>query len=142
MLRAKGAKAGAGEHGELILADAVAPVVPREHVDPVQLDVEHLEQRLALGRAALEQLARRLPAFAAEVSHQEVRHLPAVARLLGHVAHQPPAVVLARRAVEQLARLLDRAHLGVALPDDELQQLLLDPRRRNVGQLSQRRSPA
>ena len=79
-----------------------------------------------------------LPALAAEISHQEVRHLPAVARLLGHVAHQPPAVVLARRAVEELARLLDRAHLGVALPDDELQQLVLDPRRRDVG----RRSPS
>jgi len=133
MLRANGANPQAGEHGELILADAVPPVVPGEHVEPVQLHVEHLEQRLAARRAPLQQLARGGAALVAEVRDQQPGHLPAVARLLRHVAHEPPAVVLARGAVEELARLLDRAHLRVALPDDEPQQLVLDLGRRDVG---------
>src|SRR5712692_9821225 len=36
----------------------------------------------------------------AEMRDQQVGHLPAVARLLAHVAHEAVAVVLARRAVE------------------------------------------
>src|SRR5687767_4156688 len=90
----EGREGGLPEHGELILADAVAPVVPGEDVYPVELHVEHLEQRLAARRAPLEQLARRSATLAAEVRDEEVGHLPAVARLLRHVPREPLAVVL------------------------------------------------
>src|SRR5258708_19317929 len=102
-------EAAAGEHGELVFADAVAPVVPGEDVDPVQSYVEHLEQRLAARRAPLEERARGGATLVAEMRDEEVRHLPAVARLLGHVAREAHAIVLGWRAVEPLASLLHRA---------------------------------
>ena len=57
-----------------------------------------------------------------------------MARLLGHVAGEAIPVVLGRRGVEQLSRLLDGAHLGVGLGDDQLQQLVADLLRRHVGE--------
>src|SRR5260221_10155441 len=59
--------------------------------------------------------------------------MPAVARLLSHVAREADAVVLGRRAIEDLACLLDRAHLRIALPDDEPEELVLDLACGNVG---------
>src|SRR5207247_7171315 len=105
------------EHGELVFADAVAPVVPGEDVDPVQAYVEHLEQRLAARRAPLEELARRGTALVAEVRDEQVGHLPAVAGFFGHVPRQAVAVMLGGCTVQQRARLLDGAHLRIALPN-------------------------
>ena len=51
--------------------------------------------------------------------------------------------MLAGRGIEQLARLLDRAHLGVGLGDDELEELVLDLLGGHVGKaFPAARSPA
>src|SRR5207249_4681639 len=75
---------------------------------------------------SLEELACRRAALVAEVRDEKVGHLPAVARLFRHVAREADAVMLGRRAIEEFARLLDRAHLRIALPDDEAEELVLD----------------
>ena len=115
------------EHVELELAVAVDELGVREEVDPVvDVDVEGPEQAVVLPGAALEELARLdLPGLA-EVVDEQVAHLPAVAHLLDHDPAGAVGVVVRRRALEEVALLLDRGELGVALVDDEVAESVAD----------------
>ena len=110
---------------ELHLAVAVGE--EREHVErqPVRRRlVEGAEHARLVGvaGAALQQFLRLLAAVAAEIFLQQVDHRPEVAALLDvdleHVAH----VVERRRGLAEMALLLDRRGLGVALDDDQTAQ--------------------
>ena len=73
----------------------------------------------AIPRAALQERLRLLAAVAAEVGVEQVDHRPEVAALL-HVDLEEVAEVVERRAgAAEMALLLDRRGLGVALGDDE-----------------------
>ena len=110
---------------ELHLAVAVGE--EREHVErqPVRRRlVEGAEHARLVGvaGAALQQLLGLLAAVAAEIFLQQVDHRPEVAAFLDidleHVAH----VVERRRGLAEMALLLDRGRLGVALDDDQAAQ--------------------
>ncbi len=73
-----------------------------------------------LERAPLEKLARLARTRVAEVMHQEIRHLVAVAHLFAVDARQRLKVVLGRRRVVEMPLLLDRGELGVALHRDQI----------------------
>ena len=66
----------------------------------------------------LEHLVGLVAAVAAEVAVQQVHHRPQVAALLDVDLEQVAQVVQARRGEAQVALLLDRRRLGVALHDD------------------------
>ena len=131
--RASGANAGGREHVELELPVAVDELGVREEVDPVvHVHVEGAEQPVVLPGAALEELARLdLPGLA-EVVDEQVAHLPAVAHLLDHDPADAVGVVVGGRGLEEVALLLDRGELRVALVDDEVQERVAD---RLVGDL-------
>ncbi len=110
---------------ELHLAVAVGEEREHEERQPVRRRlVEGAEHARLVGAAgaALQQLVRLLAAVAAEIFLQEVDHRPEVAALLDvdleHVAH----VVERRRGLAEMALLLDRRRLGVALDDDQAAQ--------------------
>src|SRR5205807_5582491 len=98
-----------------------------EDVEPVvhQL-VERSQQPLAFVGAPLQQLGRLALPFVAEVAAQEIRHLPAVPHLLGHHPHQRQQVVVRRGVGEQIALLLHRSELRVALIHDQVQERVAD----------------
>src|SRR2546421_10658893 len=116
-----------GEHRELELAVPVDELRVGEEVEPVvdQL-VERPQQSLALVGASLQQLRRLALPLVAEVAAQEVRHLPAVPHLLGHHAHQRQQIVVRRGMGEQVALLLHRGELRIALVHDQVQQRIAD----------------
>jgi hypothetical protein len=109
------------EHVELELAVAVDELGVGEEVHPVvDVDVERSEEPAVLPGAPLEELAGLDPARIAEVIDEEVAHLPSMAHLLDHDAADALRVVLGRRGLEEVALLLDRRELRVALVDDEV----------------------
>src|SRR6478752_6754150 len=61
---------------------------------------------LNISRSASPRVARRGATFVAEISDEEIHHLPAVTRLFRHVPREAVAVVLGGRAIEQRPRLL------------------------------------
>ena len=128
---------GDRQHGQLKLAVPVDELCVREEIEPVvhQL-VERAEQPLALVGAALEQLRRLTLALVAEVGAQQIGHLPAVAHLFGHHSLQRQQVVIAGGVLQQVALLLHRGELGVALVDDEIEEGVADPL---VGNMHDRR---
>ncbi len=99
-----------------------------EEIEPVvhQL-VERPEQPLPLVGPALEQLRRLALSLVAEMSAEQIRHLPAVAHFLGHHAHQRQQIVVGRSVREQVALLLHRRELRVALVHDQVQERVPDP---------------
>src|SRR6059058_93233 len=58
---------------------------------------------------------------------QQVRHLPAMAHFLGHHAHQRQQIVVGGGVREQVALLLHRRELRVALVHDQVQERVPDP---------------
>src|SRR5256884_6294150 len=116
-----------GEHGELKLAVPVDELRVREEVEPVvhQL-VERPQQPLAFVGAPLQELRRLALAFVAEVAAQQIGHLPAVPHLLGHHPHQRQRIIVGRGVGEQIALLLHRGELRVALVHDQVQERIAD----------------
>ncbi len=119
-------EAGLGERAELILAVAVGEIGEHEEREPVRrLLVERAQDPRIVGvaRAALEQRLGLLAAVAAEVRVQQVHHRPQVAAFLD-VDLEEIAQVVERRAGEaEMALLLDRRGLGVALRHDQPAQI-------------------
>ena len=72
---------------------------------------------------ALQQRLGFLAAVAAEVVVQQVDHRPQVAAFLDVDLEQVAQVVLRRRGQAEVALLLDRCRLGVALRDDDAAQV-------------------
>src|SRR2546429_568522 len=116
-----------GEHRELELAVPVDELRVGEEVEPVvdQL-VERPQQSLALVGAPLQQLRRLALSLVAEMAAQQIRHLPAVPHLLGHHAHQRQQIVVRGGMGEQVALLLHRGELRVALVHDQVQERIAD----------------
>lgn len=119
-------EAGFGQRAQLELAVAIGEV--GEHVErqPVRrLLVEGAEDARVVGIAggALQQRVGLLAAVAAEVAVQQVDHGPQVAAFLDVDLEQVAQVVLRRRGQAQVALLLDRRRLGVALRDDDAAQV-------------------
>ena len=118
-------EAGLRQAFELHLAVAVGE--EREHVErqPVRRRfVEGAEHARLVGvaGAALQQLGRFLAAVAAEILLQDVDHRPQVAAFLDVDLKDVAQVVERRRGLAEVALLLDRRRLGVALDDDEAAQ--------------------
>ena len=72
--------------------------------------------------AALQQFLRLLAAVAAEIFLQDIDHRPEVAAFLDIDLEDVAQVVERRRGLAEIALLLDRGRLGVALDDDEAAQ--------------------
>jgi hypothetical protein len=107
---------------ELHLAVAVGEEGEHEERQPVGgrlvEGAEHARRVLVAGAAAQE-LVRFLAPVAAEILLQQVDHRPEVAALLDIDLEQVAHVVERRRRLAEVALLLDRGRLGVALDDDE-----------------------
>ena len=113
---------GFGERAQLELAVAIGEEREHEERQPVgRLLVERAEDaRIVLvARAALQQRLGFLAAVTAEVAMQQVHHRPQMPPFLDVDLEQVAQVVLRRRRCAQVALLLDRGRLGVALGDDD-----------------------
>ena len=77
----------------------------------------------AIAGVALEQLVGFVAAVTAEVAVQQVHHRPEVTSFFDVHLEQVAHVVEARRGVAEVALLLDRRRLGVALHDEQAAQL-------------------
>src|SRR2546429_619654 len=88
--------------------------------------VERPQQSLALVGAPLQQVRRLALALVAEVAAQEVRHLPAMPHLLGHHAHQCQQIVVRWGMSKEVALLLHRGELRIALVHDQVQERVAD----------------
>ena len=115
-------EAALGEARQLVLAVAVGEEGEHEERQPVGRPlVEGAEDArlVAVARAPLEERLRLFAAVPPEVRVEQVDHRPEVPALL-HVDLEEVAEVVERRArPPELALLLDRGGLGVALGDDE-----------------------
>ena len=110
---------------ELHLAVAVGEEGEHEERQPVRRRlVEGAEHARLVGvaGAALQQLVGLLAAVAAEIFLQEIDHRPEVAAFLDIDLEQVAHVVERRRGLAEMALLLDRGRLGVALDDDQAAQ--------------------
>ena len=115
-------EAAFGERCELHLAVAVGEEGEHEERQPVRrLFVECAEDAriVDLSALALEQRLRLLAAVLAEIFDEQINHRPKVAALLDVDLEQVAHVVEARRRCAEVALLLDRSGLGVALHDDQ-----------------------
>ena len=118
-------EAGLRQAFELHLAVAVGE--EGEHVErqPVRRRlVEGAEHARLVGAAgaALQQLGGLLAAVAAEIFLQDIDHRPEVTAFLDIDLKDVAHVVERRRGLAEMALLLDRSRLGVALDDDETAQ--------------------
>ena len=107
---------------ELHLAVAVGEEGEHEERQPVRrLLVEGAEhaRRVGIARAALQQRFRLLAAVGAEIFLQQIDHRPEVAAFLDIDLEQVAHVVERRRGLAEMALLLDRGRLGVALDHDQ-----------------------
>ena len=114
------------ERAELVLAVPVGEVGEHEERQPVGgLLVERAQDARAVQVAGVppQQLLGLLPAVAAEVGVQQVHHGPQVAAFLDVDLEQVAQVVQARRGRAQVALLLHRGGLGVALDDEQPAQV-------------------
>ena len=114
------------QRAELVLAVPVGEVGEHEERQPVRgLLVEGAQdaRRVEAARVAVQQFLRLLPALAAEVGVQQVDHRPQVPPFLDVHLEQVAQVVQARRGGAQVALLLHRGGLGVALDHDQPLQL-------------------
>ena len=115
-----------GERAELVLAVAIGEEREHEERQPVgRLFVERAEDPRIVGvaRAALEQRFGLLAAVAAEIRVQQIHHRPQMAPFLDVDLEQVAQVVERRAGEPEMALLLDRRRLGVALRDDEAPQV-------------------
>ena len=126
VVRASGSNPDSASAHELELAVAIGEVREHEEREPVGRPlVEGAEDARIVGvaRAALEQRVGFLAAVASEIAMQQVHHRPQVAAFLD-VHLEEVAQVVQRRAVQaEMALLLDRRGLGVALRDDDAAQV-------------------
>ena len=118
-------EAGLRETFQLHLAVTVGE--EREHVErqPVRRRfVERAEHARLVGvaGAALQQLGGFLAAVAAEIFLQQIDHRPEMAAFLDIDLKHVAQVVERRRGLAEMALLLDRGRLGVALDDDQAAQ--------------------
>ena len=111
------------QHLELELAVAVDEIRVGEEVEPVvNLNVEGAEQAFVFEGAALQHLLRLDFSGGAEKVDEQGAHLPAVAHFFDHDAGKGAAVPVGGGGLEQVALLLDRGKLGVALVDDHVHE--------------------
>ena len=119
-------KAGFGQCTELELAVAVGEVGEHEEAQPVRrLFIEGLQNArvVLLAGTTLQQRFAFLAAVAAEVLVQQVDHGPQVPAFFDIDLEQVAQVVLAGAGQAQMALLLDRGRLGVALRHDDAAQV-------------------
>src|SRR3989449_4778621 len=115
-------EAALGEARELVLAVAVREVREHEVGEPVErLLVEGAEDArlVRVARPPLERRLRLLAAVPTEVGVEEVHHRPEVSALLDVDLEEVAQVVERGAGAPEVALLLDRGGLGVALRDDE-----------------------
>ena len=125
-VRDSGSNAALPQRRQLVLAVAVGEVGEHEERQPVRrLLVERAEDARVVGvaRVALEHLVGLVAAVTPEVAVQQVHHRPQVPALLDVDLEQVAQVVEARRGEAQVALLLHRGRLGVALDDDQAAQV-------------------
>ena len=118
-------EAGLRQRLELHLAVAVGEKGEHEERQPVRrLLVEGAEhaRRVGVAGAALQQRLRFLAAVGAEIFLQQIDHRPEVAALFHVDLEQIAHVVERRRGLAEIALLLDRGRLGVALDHDQAAQ--------------------
>ena len=118
-------EAGLRQRFELHLAVAVGEVGEHEERQPVRrLLVEGAEhaRRVGIAGAALQQGFRLLAAVGAEIFLQQIDHRPEVAAFLDIDLEQVAHVVERGRGLAEIALLLDRGRLGVALDHDQAAQ--------------------
>ncbi len=110
---------------QLHLAVAVGEVGEHEERQPVRRRLvegaEHA-RRIRIARAAAQQIVGLLAAVAAEVLLQQVDHRPEMAAFLDIDLEQIAHVVERGRGLAEMALLLDRGRLGVALDHDQAAQ--------------------
>ena len=115
-----------GERFQLELAVAVGEVREHEEREPVgRRLVEGAEDArvVDIARAPLEQRFGFLAAVAAEVGLQQVDHRPQVAAFLDVDLEEVAKIVKRRAGETEMALLLDRSRLGIALRDDQTPQV-------------------
>ena len=118
-------EAGLRQRLELHLAVAVGEIGEHEERQPVRrLLVEGAQhaRRVGIAGAALQQRFRLLAAVGAEIFLQQIDHRPEVAALLDVDLEQVAHVVERGRGLAEMALLLDRGRLGVALDHDQAAQ--------------------
>ena len=118
----QGIEAGLRQAFELHLAVAVGEEGEHEERQPIRrLLVEGAEhaRRIGAAGAAAQQVVRLLAAVAAEIFVEQIDHRPEMAAFLHIDLEQVAHVVERRRGLAEVALLLDRGGLGVALDDDE-----------------------
>ena len=111
------------EHAQLELSVPVNEHGVAEEIQPVwHGSIEGAQQSVAVLSVALEELLCLTSSLLAEIGHEEVSHLPAVALFLGHDAGCSVAVIIGWCGCEKVSLLLDRGELGVALNGDHADQ--------------------
>ena len=121
-VRDSGSKPDCASDVQLHLAVAVGEVGEHEERQPVRRRlVEGAEHARAIGiaGAAAQQLVGLLAAVAAEIFLQQIDHRPEMAALLDIDLEQVAHVVERGRGLAEMALLLDRSRLGVALDHDQ-----------------------
>ena len=124
-VRDSGSKPDCASDFELHLAVAVGEEGEHEQRQPVRrLLVEGAEhaRRIGAAGAAPQHVVGLVAAVAAEILVQQIDHRPEVAALLDVDLEQVAHVVERRRGLAEMALLLDRGRLGVALDHDEAAQ--------------------
>ena len=151
-VRDSGSKPDCASECKLHLAVAVGEVGEHEERQPVgRRLVERAEhaRRIVRAGAAAQQTVGLVAAVAAEIFLQQVHHRPEVTAFLDVDLEQVAHVVERGRGLAEMALLLDRGRLGVALDHDEAAQHRRDarparparPARRNARRTGRRGSP-
>ncbi len=115
-----------GQCGQLELAVAIGEIGEHEEAQPVRrLLVERTEDArvVRIAAAAIEQRVGFLAAVAAEMLVQQIHHRPQMAAFFDVDLEQVAQVVHRWCGQAQMALLLDRCGLGVALRDDDAAQV-------------------
>ena len=124
-VRDKRIEAGLRQRVQLHLAVAVGEIGEHEERQPVRRRlVEGAEHARAIGvaGAAAQQIVGLLAAVAAEIFLQQIDHRPEMAAFLDIDLEQVAQVVERGRGLAEMALLLDRGRLGVALDHDQAAQ--------------------
>ncbi len=124
-VRDSGSKPDCARRVQLHLAVAVGEIGEHEEGQPVRRRLvegaEHA-RRVGIARAAAQQIIRFLATVAAKVLLQQVDHRPEMAAFLDIDLEQIAHVVERGRGLAEMALLLDRGRLGVALDHDQAAQ--------------------
>src|SRR5262249_1851463 len=123
----QGRKSRMAEHAQLVFAVPVDKLRKGKEVKP-GLDrlVKRSEEPLLVEGATLQQLLCFQAAGTPEMCHQQVTHLVTMAHLFRHYPCQATQVILAGCRVVQMALLLDRGKLCVALVDNVVEEGIAD----------------